>query len=270
VNAPPALASHLIAEPEAAYALRRKDHLTSHRLAEFRRNPLLYFRKSVGLVTEEDRPAFAIGRAIHCRVLEGHGVLFSRYAVGGPVNPRSGKTFGVDTKAFAEWATMMNKPVISDETATLCEQVAEAVDAHDEARALLSEGQAEGVVRTMYAGLPSQGRLDWVHPTRGISDLKTCENLEWLESDSRNFGYVHQLAFYRALLATVSGVTVPVHIIAVEKREPFRVGVWRLSDQVLAAATRDNLAAVERLKWCRREERWPTGYEAVRILDTLS
>ena len=270
MNVSSTIGSHLICEPESAYAARRKDHLTSHRLAEFRRNPLLYFRKAVGLVVDEDRPTFAVGRAIHCRVLEGIEELHHRYAIGGPINPKTGKSFGVETKAFTEWAAAMNKPVISDETATLCEQVAEAVDGHDEARALLIEGQAEGVVRTTYAGLPCQGRLDWLHPTRGIVDLKTCENLDWLESESRSFGYIHQLAFYRALLATVSGVAMPVHIIGVEKRQPFRVGVWRLSDQVLDAATRDNVAAIERLKWCRREERWPTGYEAIRLLDTLS
>ena len=59
-------------------------------------------------------------------------------------------------------------------------------------------------------------------------DLKTCDDLTWFEADARKLGYLHQMAFYRAVLAQVlDGLLVPVHIIAVEKKEPFRCGVWR-------------------------------------------
>jgi hypothetical protein len=62
---------------------------------------------------------------------------------------------------------------------------------------------------------------------------------------------------------------VPVYLIAVEKKQPFRCGVWRVSDDCLAAARRDNEAAIERLTSCRSENVWPTGYEAVRLLDVF-
>lgn len=260
----------LIVEPEAAYAARRADHLTSHALADFRRNPLLFRKKELGLIADEERAAFVIGRAVHCRVLEGKDVFTERFAVGGPINPKTGRPFGPDTKAFAEWAATQHRPVVSEDTAALCERLTEAVHAHEEALALLAQGQPEGVLRTVLSGMPAQARLDWFHPTRGLVDLKTIDNLDWFETESRSFGYAHQMAFYRALITAVCGEVVPVHLIAVEKREPYRVGVWRLSEGVLNAAARDNAAAIERLGLCRREDHWPTGYEQIRLLDYVA
>ncbi len=266
----PSLLDLLITEPEAVYAARRKDCLSSHALTEFRKNPLLYRKKQLGLIHEEERAAFVVGRATHCRTLEGADEFRRRFAIGGPINPKTGKPFGQDTKAYAEWAATIGKPAICQDTADLCEQLAEAVGNHAEAAALLAEGQAEGVVRAEYGGLASQIRIDWTHPERGIVDLKTIDDLDWFEVQARSFGYAHQLSFYRAILAAVAGRKAEVQVIAVEKKEPFRVGVWRFSDQVLDAAARENLAAIERLKICRAQDRWPTGYEAVRSFDYLS
>jgi len=260
---------HLIIEPEAVYAARRADHLSSHALAEFRKNPQLYRKKQLGLVKDHDRPAYAIGRAIHCRVLEGAEEFARRYAVGGPINPKTGRTFGADTKAYQEWLQAQSKPTVSEDTAALCESLAQAVQGHEVARGLLDTGQAEGVVRASYGGLPCQIRIDWTHPERGLVDLKSIDDLDWFEVQARSFGYAHQLAFYRAILGVAAGVIVPVHIIAVEKQEPYRVGVWRLAEQVLDATARENLAAIERLKICRAQDRWPTGYEQIRIFDYI-
>lgn len=263
------LLNHLIIEPESVYAAKRADHLSSHALGNFRQNPRLFRDKELGLVNEPERAAFLIGRAVHCRVLEGSDEFAGRFAIGGPTNPKTGKPYGQDTKAYADWATTIGKPAISTDMANLCEQLAGAVDAHEEARQLLEAGRAEGVVRTRFCDLPCQGRLDWVHPERGLVDLKTIDDLDWFEHQARTFGYAHQLAFYRDLLAAVSGIIVPVHVVAVEKKPSYRVGVWRFSDQVLDQASRENRAAIGRLKICRQQDRWPTGYEQTRTFDYL-
>ena len=192
-----------------------------------------------------------------------------RGSIGGPINPKTNKPYGQDTKAYAEWAETLGKPAISQDTADLCDRLAQAVREHDAATALLADGAAEGVVRAEYGGLASQIRIDWTHPERGLIDLKTIDNLDYLELQARSFGYAHQLAFYRAILGQTAGRMPEVHIIAVEKAEPFRVGVWRFSEQVLDAAARENLAGIERLKICRAQDRWPTGYESVRTFDYL-
>ena len=60
-----------------------------------------------------------------------------------------------------------------------------------------------------------------------------------------------------------------MHIFAVEKNEPCAAGVWKLSDDVLAQAEFVNEAALKRFIACHELEQWPTGYEDVRIIDSI-
>jgi hypothetical protein len=256
-----------LAEPEAEYHSKAGEHLSSHQLLDFMKCPLLHFRKREGLVEDKDSPAYLVGRAAHVRILEGRDAYQTRFALGGPINEKTKRPYGANTKAFAEWAAAQGKPVLGQEQVDLVEQMAAGVSMNDEAVDLLLYGRAEGVVRATYAATPCQIRIDWTHPHRGIVDLKTCDELDWFEADARRYRYTNQMAFYQSVLAVVIGQLVPVHIVAVEKREPFRCGVWRVSDNALAVARQENEAALRRLKACRQTRRWPTGYETVRILD---
>lgn len=144
--------------------------------ADFRRCPLLYRKKKLGLVEDEDRPAFLVGRALHTLVLEGRDAFEDQYAVGGPVNPKTGELYGSNTKAFAEWAAQQGKPVLTVHQRDLVERMAEGVRGHSLARDLLGEGIPEGVVRAEYCQMPGQIRMDWFDLHRGIVDLKTCDD----------------------------------------------------------------------------------------------
>jgi len=263
------IADFLVRESEDTYHAKSKDYLSSHQLGEFRRNPLLFRKRELGLVPEEDRPAYLLGRAAHALILEGRDAFADRYAVGGPVNPKTGERYGNRTKAWQEWAEGVGKPVLTDEQNALIEKLHESVCAHKHACELFADGVAEGVVRADYAGVPCQTRLDWLNSSLGIVDLKTCDNLDWLQVDARSYGYAHQLAFYRALTAVAVGTALPVWLVAVEKREPFRCGVWRMGTDVLGIAQKENEEAIGRLVKCRATDTWPTGYEDVRVFDYL-
>jgi hypothetical protein len=259
--------SFLILEPASVYHAKAGEYLSSHLLADFRKCPLLYHRKRRGLVPDEDRPAYLVGRAAHTVILEGLATFQQSYAVGGPVNPKTGLPYGSSTKAWAEWAEAQGKPVLTEEQHRLVMQMAESVRQHAKACELLAEGVAEGVVRVEYCGVPCQIRMDWFNPQFGITDLKTADDLTWFEADARRYGYAHQLAFYRAVLAQACGDWVPIHLIGVEKKPVFRCGVWRVSDDALRIAQQENEAAIRRLQASQRSEQWPTGYEEVRLLD---
>jgi hypothetical protein len=261
--------SCLIREPEATYRAKAKHHLTSHQLTEFRKNPLLYHKRQMGLIPDEDRPAYLIGRAAHTLILEGREVFERSYAVGGPINARTGKPYGANTQAYADWAAAQGKPVITDDQRILVEYMAASVRDHECATDLLSAGTPEGVLRGEHAGMACQSRLDWVNPGRGIVDLKTADNLDYFEVDARSYGYAYQCAFYRSMLAIATEIIAPVFIIAVEKREPFRTGVWVVGQNILALAQKENESAIQRLKRCRDNDTWKTGYEAVRNYDYL-
>jgi len=267
------------------YHAKARDHLSSHALADFRRCPLLFRRKELGLVPERDSAAYRVGRAAHTLILEGRERFGASYAVGGPINPRTGNPYGAGTKAFAAWAQRSGKEVLSDADAAQIEQMHAAVRDHAIARELLSRGVAEGVVRTEYAGHHCQARIDWLRPPcrvacrgnvperfqghfrGGLVDLKTCDRLDTFEIDLAAFGYPHQLAFYRALVERACGIELPVYLIAVEKREPYRCGVWRLPNRVLDRAQAENEAAMAELAACRATDTWPTRYESLRVFD---
>jgi len=259
--------SVLMDEPSEVYHGKSKDYLSSHALIEFMKCPYLYKKRISGLIEEKDSPAYFVGRAAHTRILEGITAYEKEYAIGGPINPATGKPFGNTTKKFLEWQETQQKPVIPFEKAELIEAMNSGVRMNTLACELLSSGKAEGVVRNEYRGIPCQIRIDWTHPEYGIVDLKTCEDLDAFETDTRKYGYKYQLAFYHAVLKTVVPDLSPVvHIIAIEKREPFRCGVWMITDETLCDTKIVNEAGIERLKQSQANETWPTGYETVRIL----
>lgn len=256
------------------YRAKSQDYLSAHSLADFRRCPVLYRKKQLGLIPDRDSSAFLVGRAAHTLILEGRERFEAEYAVGGPINPRTGQPYGTTTKAFAEWAERIGKPVLDDSQAAIIEEMASSVHNHTEARRLLEEGVAEVVVRLDGPPMPRQARIDWVHPTNGIVDLKTCDNLDRFEDDIARFEYIHQLAFYSTLLRDAimaeNGIhdpgscTVAVHIISVEKREPYRCGVWRVCPSAIKAAQAENDRAINELIECLESGHWPTRYEGIR------
>lgn len=260
----------LIRESAQSYHARSGEFLSSHLLADFRRCPQLFHRKRCGLVPDEDRPAYVVGRAAHTLILEGTEAFQRSFAVGGPVNPKTGQPFGSTTKAWAEWAQAQgDKEVLTGEQHELVRRLAESVRGHAQAQELLAEGIAEGVLRADYCGMPCQIRIDWLNPHRALCDLKTVDNLDYFETDARRYGYCHQAAFYVAVLAQRISLRMPAYLIAVEKREPYRCGVWRITDEVLNFAIAENEAAIGRLRQCEAQGNWPSGYEDQRFFDYL-
>lgn len=260
----------LEAEPADEYHVKAGEYLSSHQLLDFMACPWLYRKKQLGLIADPrngDTPALLIGRATHVRILEGRDAYETQFAFGGPINPKTGKPFGSNTKAFAEWASAQGKPVLSHDNVELIEQMASGVAMNDEAVDLLLYGRSEGVIRTSYCDTPCQARFDWIHPHRGLVDFKTTADLTWFENDAKRRRYHNQMAFYQAILAQVIDQLVPVYIIGIEKTEPFRCGVWRVSDDTLAIAQQENEESIRRLHACQTNDIWLTGYEQIRLLD---
>jgi hypothetical protein len=226
--------------------------------------------RMAGLITEYFREAYLVGAATHVMTLEGVDRFWSEYVVGGPINPKTERPYGSETKAFRDWAKEQGKPVLSDEQYALVCQLYNAVKAHAVAAELLREGIAEGVLRTDYNGIQCQARLDWFSPAHGIVDLKTCEDLSNFASDAMRYKYANQMAFYRSAYCLASGIAdvnqVPVFLIAVEKREPYRCGVWNVCHFLLEKSQADNEEYMRQLAVSRCNNVWPTNYEGLRTL----
>ena len=255
-------------------AARDGKFLSSHLLGDFRKSPRLYQKKINGEIEPTESAALAVGRAVHVLVLEGRARFDEEFLVtDGPVNPKTGEPFGKTTKAYREWAASQTKEVVGGADFAFMSKLRESVWAHPVARELLDDGIAEQTVRTRYCGEPCQIRMDWFRADYGgrpaICDLKTCETLDYFEGDARRFGYPQQMAFYREVLRTASecAVEADCYLIAIEKREPMRCGVWKLTDGILQACALENERAIAELRSCRSDNVWPTRTEDMRILD---
>lgn len=224
-------------------------HLSSYELNEFRRNPRLFRRRELGYVGDGNGAGDLLDHAAHVLILDGQEALEREFASQGA------KAKSPDRLTIAQ--------------AALIENMNDSVYAHAHAAALLATGVAGGVVRVEYEGLPCHAQLDWLCPERGLVELKSCENLDWFPMDARVHDTVHHLAFQRSLVEAASGRRHRVHVIAVERREPFRCGVWRLGEELLTRAEKENKKAINRLRECRRTGLWPTGYEDIRDCDWI-
>jgi hypothetical protein len=267
--------TYLLDIPAEEYhaATKENKYTTSHRLNLFRRCPALYIKHVRGDIVEGDTAAFMLGRATHTLVLEGATAFEAEYVVAdGPENPKTGKPYGRDTLKFKEWAELQTQPVIGSDDHALMLKFADAVHSHPVAAELLSSGFAETTVRAEWDGEPVQARPDWFDPERGVLvDLKTCSDVDRFPFDIRDFGYVTQLAFYRRVLelAGYHGPRIRAYLIAVEKKEPYRVAVAEISELTLndgnvAEAGKygaGNDTVMRELLECRAADRWPTRYE---------
>ena len=103
-------------EPENEYHARSRsgEFLSSHMLAEFRRSPFRYHQKLTGAIADPDKAEYAFGRAAHKMILEGHAAFELAYTVSdGPVNERTGKPYGKDSKAYQEWLAEQEHEVVT-------------------------------------------------------------------------------------------------------------------------------------------------------------
>lgn len=259
-----------IREPAEVYHGKSRENFTSHALAAYKRCPLELQLSRAGLMPFVIPEFFTEGAAIHCLSLEGRQQFDATYIVGGPINEKTGRPYHEDTKAFSEWAAQQTKLVVSEaQYATAC-HVSAALHAHPEAGPILADpdGVAEGVLRAVYAGIPSQIRCDWFAPRFGLADLKTCDDLDgFYPTAVEAFGYIDQVAFYRELIRLTTGERVPGYLIGAEKKPPYRVGVWRISDRRLDTAERINFSWMREVAASLEFDHWPTGYEHLRVIE---
>lgn len=261
----------LILEPRDRYDLRIVTHLNSHSLATFRKCPRLYSLGPLLPTWKQEPQSVLVGRAFHCLVLEGQEIFDGQFAVGGPLNPRTGKPYGRTTETYKQWLEHEGKDAIDDETAALLSRMQVGLMSSPHAMELLSSGFGESTVLGTIGNVPCQSRIDWVHwrgdpCSAAIVDLKTCGDLDEFESASILYGYHQQLAFYRLVVESSSGHVLPCMLIGIEKRSPNRCGVWRIDESLLDQAAQEVRSDIARLAECRNLDRWPTGYETPRVL----
>lgn len=262
---------------EQEYERRRAEYETAHSFQEFRKCPLIYKMKKDGAIQPQDSAVFAFGRANHTLILQGDVEYEKTYAIGGPINEKTGRPYGAETKAFAEWAQAQGKPVLTVEQDRTIRSMREAINAHPIAGAFFGSNPcsescepnlAEVTVEAedLY-GHRCQSRIDWISETmQSIIDLKTTASLDKFEYDCRDYGYHTQLAFYRDICKAAGWKAKKCYLVAIEKTMPYRVGVWEISEKTLDKASEINRITGNNLSEAKELNQWPTLYEDIRSL----
>ncbi len=248
-------------------------YMSSHNLALMRDNPHAFELLMKGKLPRTESPALAFGRAVHCYTLESTEIWRDRYIVtDGPINEKTGAPYGRATAKYAQFLAEQTKEIVSTHDFGLIEAMAESVWSHKEAHELLANGEPERTIRLEddEVDVPAQARLDWFSPDYGIVDLKTTgDDLKWFSKAAHDFGYAFQMAWYRKLLELRSGKKYPVYLIAVEKKAPFTVGVFKYADDVLDQAEAINRETLREFADCRDSGVFPTRFEETRLLDHI-
>lgn len=259
---------------EDEYNAARATHMTSHALMDFMRCPLSYHMAQEGMLPRQDSDAYRFGRALHCLVLEGQDEYRSRYPVldGEPVNPKTGQPYGVGTKTWNAWREGQPADAIPEAWDNQIQCMVDSLHSHEGASALLNHtGMAEVTIRQTVSKVDCQSRIDFLATNDGVPqyivDLKTCQDLDRFERDARGYGYIRQMAFYRMMAGDDSmKEQPPVYLIAMEKAQPYRVGVWVLDDEAMDEEQNKIMDALYEYRQCLTTETWKTRYEGIRSL----
>lgn len=208
----------------------------------------------------EDTPALALGRAVHCAILE-PDLYDSRYLVrpeGLDGRTREGKAWLADAGASG-------REVLTAEQGEVVAACAASVLGHRHAAYLLAGTRREETVTwTAPGGVAAKGRLDACSADRLI-DLKTTREIGRFERSAADLLYHGQLAWYRdgAVAAGAVSADAAVYIVAVETSEPYDCGVWLVPGVVLEAGRELYSRLLGIWVECRAAGIWPGRYPGI-------
>jgi hypothetical protein len=219
----------------------------------------------------ERTPAMAFGSAVHCAVLEPH--RFNADYVVAPDLDRRTKAGKSEYEDFV--ASSAGKTIISTDDMHDVIMIQDAIRSHPVAAPLLTNGNAE--VTFLWeddtTGLKCKCRPDYLRRDGVVVDIKTCESAASGDFQRTSFSYRYHVqgAFYLDGINAVLGTDYSDFvIIAIEKRQPYNVALYRLHDDLIAYGRGEylrNLMAAAAYEDAPESERW-AGYD-VSISDLL-
>lgn len=150
---------------------------------------------------KKDTAAMRLGRLLHSAILEPEDFAERFVIADGPINERTGKPFGTDTKAYAEWLASLDRPLVGTAEAEQVFAMRRAVLTHETGRALKAANarrELSIVWDDPSLGFRCKARLDF-YIAGLIADLKTSECVEPAHFNSKawwDYSYHLQTAWY--------------------------------------------------------------------------
>lgn len=247
----------LLGMPEEVYHARPE--ISASGMKVLLRSPKAF--RAIGEEPERKRSQFALGTAVHTRVL-GTGLPVVEI----PDHLLSGEYRSVSSKAAKEWvanAEREGQVPLKPKDYLLTVKASDAILMHPKARPLLEQGGVSEV--SMFAtdpdsGVRLRGRSDRIAGL-SILDVKTTTSLATrkLQMTVDDFSYDLSMETYRYLFELITGqVADPAVLIFVEKDPPYDVRVVRLEEDEWSEGGWQKLRrALDVFARCTAEGVWP-------------
>lgn len=235
------------------------DAVSSSRLALLKKSPAHLKHELNNPTPPTD--AMRLGEALHSAILE-PDLFTANYVVAPKVDGRTKD--GKATKAEFELANAHKSIIDMDEYAT-CQAVSGSIRDHSKAWALIDLAnlkEVSGFFNDPLTGLFCKMRADAVCSSiNTMFDIKSTLDASRIEFERSIFkyGYHRQGAHYIDGMA-ILGVEVEHYaIIAVEKKAPFCVAVYRLQNDIIELGRKENIQLMDMWKRCQDSGDW-SGY----------
>lgn len=236
---------HILDESDKHY--RSLDALTSSKIKEFVKSPLLYRMRRLGIWPRATTSAaMRIGTLVHAATLEPMRFAAS-IRTDAPINPKTGNPYGADTKAASAWAEEVELQggfaSTPDERAAI-ETMAASVHAvcAEHGIPLFENGATDDAVAesTLRGTMDTIGLVQcrpdlWDMHRNTIYDLKTCSDVDNFKWSVRDFRYDLQAAWYMLLAEEYMGLPQNWEWIVVETQAPYRARIYTASAMIDSA-----------------------------------
>jgi hypothetical protein len=208
--------------------------------------------------------ALRFGTLMHTLLLEPE--RFPTIIVPAPINEKTGKPFGSETKAWAEYAAAHEgKLIVTDEEVARLRITSREIRKHEDAKVLFEHASQSEVCIVWdcpITGLRCKGRVDLLISLGEKkclrADLKSCTStrIPDLESSLTGLGYHTQDAFY-AMGMEALGLKSTSMIIAAESDGAHDVVVYEINDETRIAAKTEVTKWLTDLRRCNETGHWP-------------
>lgn len=241
------------------------DACSSSRLKLLKRSPA-HCKESIDNPNAHQTPALILGGAIHCAVLEPE-LFASRYVV----RPSFGRTKAeLEVKAAWEAANCTSQTISQDDQA-LCFKLRDLLMAHKLAGPIFkkqSNTEISGIWVDGLTGILCKLRSDSVSEKLSlVVDLKTTEDASPRAFSKAifDYGYHRQGAWYLDGWKALGVEYRHYCIIAVEKKPPHGIAVYRLNTEgkAIALGRKENTALKIRYANCLNSGQWPSYPEVI-------
>jgi hypothetical protein len=220
---------------------------------------------------EKPTEAMVLGQAFHTLLLEPDA--FEARSILGPVNERTGKSYGRGTLAWDAFEAMHpDKIVVSGEEVESLSAMIAACRKHPSVARLMGAKKLAVEVSAVWVdpefGVTCKGRFDALARIEAgyiLPDFKTCRYGEAADSvfgrAAHRYGYDFQFAHYvRGVNTLRPGVKVYPFVFACEKDAPYAVAVKPVEDDTLAVGTSSLRNKLRLFSDGMKSGNWP-GYE---------